>query len=120
MHAIRIGHKDVAIVLLGAFSRWINRLNDEDIRKAQVQSQLKALRTFHVEFGHNSNKPLSPPRCWAQTGYQRGFGTLSARFDSLVHANFDYERGRQMGLGSSLSGGEGSKWDGRRKTGATN
>ncbi|KAH6914992.1 hypothetical protein BKA70DRAFT_1257647 [Coprinopsis sp. MPI-PUGE-AT-0042] len=44
VHAIRIGNRDVAIVLLGAFSRWINRLRDEDIVKPQVQSQLKALR----------------------------------------------------------------------------
>ncbi|TFK28817.1 hypothetical protein FA15DRAFT_664883 [Coprinopsis marcescibilis] len=44
VHAIRVGHRDVAIVLLGAFSRWINRLEDQDISKAQVQSQLKTLR----------------------------------------------------------------------------
>ncbi|EAU84712.1 hypothetical protein CC1G_00231 [Coprinopsis cinerea okayama7 len=44
VHAIRIGNRDVAIVLLGAFSRWINRLEAEDIVEAQVQSQLKALR----------------------------------------------------------------------------
>jgi membrane protein required for beta-lactamase induction len=46
VHAIRIGHKDVAIVLLGAFSRWINHLEDEDIQKPQTQTLLKALRAF--------------------------------------------------------------------------
>ncbi|KAF9534831.1 hypothetical protein CPB83DRAFT_843014 [Crepidotus variabilis] len=44
VHAIRIGNKDVAIVLLGAFSRWVNRLEDEDIQKPKTQSLLKALR----------------------------------------------------------------------------
>jgi len=44
VHAIRIGNKDVAIILLGAFSRFINRLQDEDIVKPLVQTQLKAMR----------------------------------------------------------------------------
>lgn len=44
VHAIRTGNKDVAIVLLGAFSRWVNYLEDADIRKPQTQSYLKALR----------------------------------------------------------------------------
>ena len=44
VHAIRTGNKDVAIVLLGAFSRWVNYLEDADIRKPQTQTYLKALR----------------------------------------------------------------------------
>jgi len=44
VHAIRTGNKDVAIVLLGAFSRWVNYLEDTDIRKPQNQTYLKALR----------------------------------------------------------------------------
>lgn len=44
VHAIRIGNKDVAIVLLGAFSRWVNYLEDQDLRNAQTQTYLKALR----------------------------------------------------------------------------
>lgn len=44
VHAIRTGNKDVAIVLLGAFSRWINYLEDADIQKPQTQSYLKTLR----------------------------------------------------------------------------
>ncbi|KAF8165428.1 hypothetical protein B0H34DRAFT_689148 [Crassisporium funariophilum] len=44
VHAIRTGNKDVAIVLLGAFSRWVNYLEDGDIRQPQTQSYLKALR----------------------------------------------------------------------------
>ncbi|KAG6890959.1 hypothetical protein C0995_000916 [Termitomyces sp. Mi166 len=47
LHAMRIGqsHRDVAIVLLGAFSRYINHLNDEDILKPRTKMILKALRT---------------------------------------------------------------------------
>lgn len=47
LHAMRIGqsHRDVAIVLLGAFSRYINHLSDEDIPKPRTKTLLKALRT---------------------------------------------------------------------------
>ncbi|KAG6813491.1 hypothetical protein H0H92_010516 [Tricholoma furcatifolium] len=47
LHAMRIGqsHRDVAIVLLGAFSRYINHLSDEDILKPRTKMILKALRT---------------------------------------------------------------------------
>ena len=48
MHAIRTGNKDVAIVLLGAFSRWVNYLEDADIRKPQTQTYLKALRASTI------------------------------------------------------------------------
>lgn len=48
IHAIRIGNKDVAIVLLGAFSRWVNYLEDKDLRNAQTQTYLKALRGLSV------------------------------------------------------------------------
>jgi hypothetical protein len=48
VHAMRIGesHRDVAIVLLGAFSRWINHLDDDDIHKPATRVLLKALRRF--------------------------------------------------------------------------
>ncbi|KAG6900912.1 hypothetical protein C0993_004349 [Termitomyces sp. T159_Od127] len=47
LHAMRIGqsHRDVAIVLLGAFSRYVNHLSDEDILKPRTKMILKALRT---------------------------------------------------------------------------
>ncbi|KAF9452470.1 hypothetical protein P691DRAFT_804603 [Macrolepiota fuliginosa MF-IS2] len=45
VHAIRLGHKDVAIILLGAFSRWINNLEDEEMTKSSTITLLKALRT---------------------------------------------------------------------------
>ena len=48
LHAMRIGqsHRDVAIILLGAFSRYINHLQDEDIPKPQTKTILRALRTI--------------------------------------------------------------------------
>lgn len=44
---MRIGksHQDVAIVLLGAFSRWVNNLDDDDIPKPRTKTILKALRS---------------------------------------------------------------------------
>ncbi|EGO00931.1 hypothetical protein SERLA73DRAFT_178937 [Serpula lacrymans var. lacrymans S7.3] len=47
LHAMRIGqsHRDVAIILLGAFSRWINHLEDSEIPLPRTKAILKALRT---------------------------------------------------------------------------
>lgn len=47
LHAMRIGqsHRDVAIVLLGAFSRYVNYLQDDEIALPQTKKMLKALRT---------------------------------------------------------------------------
>lgn len=46
LHALRIGqsHREVAIVLIGAFSRWINHLEDEDFKQPRTRDLLKALR----------------------------------------------------------------------------
>jgi hypothetical protein len=46
LHAMRIGqsHRDVAIVLLGAFSRYVNYLQDDEIALPQTKKILKALR----------------------------------------------------------------------------
>lgn len=30
LHAMRIGNKDIAIILIGAFSRYVNHLDDSD------------------------------------------------------------------------------------------
>jgi hypothetical protein len=45
---MRIGqsHRDVAIVLLGAFSRYVNYLQDDEIALPQTKKLLKALRTL--------------------------------------------------------------------------
>ena len=46
LHAMRVGasHRDVAIILLGAFSRWVNHLEDEEVTKPKTKALLKALR----------------------------------------------------------------------------
>jgi hypothetical protein len=46
LHAMRIGqsHRDVAIVLLGAFSRWVNHLDGDEIPLPKTRVILKALR----------------------------------------------------------------------------
>ena len=47
--AMRIEHTDMAIVLLGAFSRYINHLQDEDLQKPETKKLLKLLRTSIIE-----------------------------------------------------------------------
>ena len=44
LHAMRIGHQDVAIILLGAFSRYINYLQDDEMALPRTKTRLKALR----------------------------------------------------------------------------
>ncbi|RDX53100.1 hypothetical protein OH76DRAFT_1399703 [Lentinus brumalis] len=44
IHALRIEHTDMAIILLGAFSRYINHLQDEDLQKPETKKLLKILR----------------------------------------------------------------------------
>lgn len=64
LHAMRIGqsHRDVAILLLGAFSRWINHLEDSEIGLPRTRVVLKALRTnlkLGIDYGlHKSQSDL--------------------------------------------------------------
>ncbi|OSC99129.1 hypothetical protein PYCCODRAFT_1470405 [Trametes coccinea BRFM310] len=54
IHAMRIEHTDMAIVLLGAFSRYINNLQDEDLEKPETKKLLKMLRInlkIAIDFG---------------------------------------------------------------------
>ncbi|KAH9853810.1 hypothetical protein C2E23DRAFT_820584 [Lenzites betulinus] len=44
IHAMRIEHTDMAIILLGAFSRYINNLQDDDFEKEDTKKMLKILR----------------------------------------------------------------------------
>ncbi|CCM05649.1 uncharacterized protein FIBRA_07879 [Fibroporia radiculosa] len=46
VHCMRIGksHQDVAIILLGAFSRYINNLQDDEVTLPRTKMLLKALR----------------------------------------------------------------------------
>lgn len=43
---MRIGksHSDVTIVLLGALSRWVNNLPDEEVNLPKTKTLLRALR----------------------------------------------------------------------------
>lgn len=43
---MRIGqsHREVAIILVGALSRYVNHLEDSEIEKPQTKAILKALR----------------------------------------------------------------------------
>ncbi|KAJ7638732.1 hypothetical protein FB45DRAFT_740212 [Roridomyces roridus] len=47
MHAMRLGpsHREVAILLIGAFSRWVNNLEDDQMEDPRTKVILKALRT---------------------------------------------------------------------------
>ena len=47
---MRIGqsHRDVAIVLLGAFSRYVNNLADEEYKLPKTKILLKALRMYNA------------------------------------------------------------------------
>ncbi|KAJ7179908.1 hypothetical protein C8R43DRAFT_1055888 [Mycena crocata] len=47
LHAMRLGqsHRDVAVILLGAFSRWVNHVEDEQMQNPRTKMVLKALRT---------------------------------------------------------------------------
>lgn len=48
LHAMRIGqsHRDIAILIVGALSRFVNHLEDDDLQKPRTKALLKALRTF--------------------------------------------------------------------------
>lgn len=64
LHAMRIGqsHRDVAILLLGAFSRWINHLEDSEMQLPKTRVILKALRInlkLAIDYGlHKSQSDL--------------------------------------------------------------
>jgi len=66
LHAMRIGgsHTEVAILLVGALSRWVNHLDDEDLDKPRTRTLLKALRTnlkLAIDFGlQHSQSDLIP------------------------------------------------------------
>ncbi|TRM67992.1 hypothetical protein BD626DRAFT_424541 [Schizophyllum amplum] len=47
LHALRIGasHRSIALLLVGAFSRYINNLEEQEMAKQGVRGVLKALRT---------------------------------------------------------------------------
>ena len=54
VHSMRIGqsHSDVTIILLGALSRWVNNLPDEEVNLPRTQVLLRALREPYIIFWH--------------------------------------------------------------------
>ncbi|KAG8748504.1 hypothetical protein FRC10_003637 [Ceratobasidium sp. 414] len=63
-HAMRIGHTDMAILILGMFSRWINYLDEEDFARKKVMINLNAIRInlrFAISRGlqHNQSDLIS-------------------------------------------------------------
>lgn len=59
IHAMRIEHTDMAIILLGAFSRYINNLQDEDVEKPETKKFLKMLSKDLLPVGRISSDVLS-------------------------------------------------------------
>jgi hypothetical protein len=58
---MRIGksHREVAIVLLGAFSRWVNHLEDDEMSMSKTKVLLKALRAnlkVAIDYGLQSEQ----------------------------------------------------------------
>jgi hypothetical protein len=53
---MRIGksHSDVTIILLGALSRWVNHLPDEEVNLPKTKVLLRALREPEAVVGHSS------------------------------------------------------------------
>lgn len=54
IHAMRIEHTDMAIILLGTFSRYINNLQDEDFEKQETKKLLKMLSTYTPAYASNT------------------------------------------------------------------
>ena len=54
VHSMRIGksHSDVTIILLGALSRWVNHLPDEEVNLPKTKVLLRALREFEAIIGY--------------------------------------------------------------------
>ena len=60
IHAMRIEHTDMAIVLLGAFSRYINHLQDEDLQKPETKKLLKLLLPREQASGPGGSHGFGP------------------------------------------------------------
>ena len=43
---MRIGHTDIAVLILGMFSRWINNLDEDDFTRKKVMINLNAIRKY--------------------------------------------------------------------------
>ncbi|KAJ8698236.1 hypothetical protein PTI98_004968 [Pleurotus ostreatus] len=92
LHAMRIGqsHRDVAIILVGAFSRWVNNLEDVEIVKPKTRVLLKALRKqpLGLALPYVFNLIL---RCQSQARDRLRFSEVPKRSHCVIHANTDHE-----------------------------
>ena len=101
VHSMRIGksHSDVTIVLVGALSKWVNTLPDEEVNLPRTKALLRALRESEVVLWCPSSQPASL-RNKLEARDRLRTPEPTKRPDCLVHADSDYERRREMGPGS--------------------
>ncbi|KAJ7283739.1 hypothetical protein C8J57DRAFT_1432781 [Mycena rebaudengoi] len=76
LHAMRLGqsHREVAIVLLGAFSRWVNHVEDEQMENPRTKMILKALRTnlkLAIDYGLTKTQGSDLTASFLQTSVYR-------------------------------------------------
>jgi len=55
VHSMRIGksHSEVTIIILGALSRWVNHLPDEEVNLPKTKVLLRALRESEAVVRHS-------------------------------------------------------------------
>jgi len=55
VHSMRIGksHSDVTVIILGALSRWVNHLPDEEVNLPKTKVLLRALRKSEAAIKHS-------------------------------------------------------------------
>lgn len=89
---MRIGksHQDVAIILLGAFSRYVNQLQDEDMTKPGTKVLLKALRKSRYT-GTMSLLLMFCYRCKPEARYRLWLTNSAERPDCIFPTNTHHE-----------------------------
>ncbi|KAI0786395.1 hypothetical protein C8Q75DRAFT_771575 [Abortiporus biennis] len=91
LHAMRIGksHQEVAIILLGAFSRYINQLSDEEMALSKTKVLLRALRTnlkLAIDFGLQQSQRDLIASFLQTLIMSEGDKWVSAQMTSVAHA----------------------------------
>jgi hypothetical protein len=96
---MRIGasHREVSIILLGAFSRWINHLEDDQIELPRTRILLKALRRL----------PRSVRTCHYETELAFPGTNLKLAIDFGLHTS---QRDLIASFLQTLVMSEGDKW----------
>lgn len=88
VHAMRIGesHRDIAILLVGALSRWVNHLEEEEVQKPQTKSLLKALRKLSTALSLPFSGSHSYPSVCLGTNLKLAidFGLQSSQSDLIA------------------------------------